>query len=47
MLPNLGNIPNKELIRIFNHNIDTVQKLEQKQNFLLEVDRNNITLIEV
>ncbi len=37
---NLGNISNKELIRIFNDNIGVI-----KLNFLLEIDRDNINLV--
>ncbi len=44
---NLGNIPNQELIKIFNKNIRAIQKLELKPNFLLEIDMENINLIEL
>lgn len=44
---NLGNISNQELIGIFNDNIKSIQKLYVKQNFLLEIDRDHINLIEL
>ncbi len=44
---NLGNIPNQQLINIFNDNIDLIQKLDSKINFLLEIDKDIINLIEL
>ena len=44
---NLGNIPNQQLINIFNDNIDLIQKLDSKINFLLEIDKDMINLIEL
>jgi len=44
---NLGNIPNQELIKIFDDNIKAILKLDKKLNFLLEVDKDNINLIEL
>jgi predicted nuclease of predicted toxin-antitoxin system len=44
---NLGNIPNQELIRIFTENISTFEKLYSKPNFLLEIDKDEINLIEM
>jgi len=44
---NLGNISNQELINIFNDNIDVIQKLGTKMNFLLEIGRDDINLIEL
>lgn len=44
---NLGNIPNLELITIFTVNISLIQKLYQKQNFLMEVDEDYINVIEI
>ncbi|HKJ43587.1 MAG TPA: DUF5615 family PIN-like protein [Sunxiuqinia sp.] len=44
---NLGNIPNQELITIFTDNIRAIQKLYLRQNFLLEIDQDNINLIEI
>ena len=44
---NLGNIPNQQLINIFNDNIDLIQKLDSKINFLLEIDKDFINLIEL
>ena len=42
---NLGNISNQELIDIFTKNIETIQKISSKSNFLIEVSRDDITLI--
>ncbi len=44
---NLGNIPNQELIAIIADNIDAIQKLYLRQNFLLEIDQDDINLIEI
>lgn len=44
---NLGNIPNQELVRIFTENISTFEKLSSKPNFLLEIDKEGINLIEI
>jgi predicted nuclease of predicted toxin-antitoxin system len=44
---NLGNIPNQELVTIFSENIHAIQKLDSKPNFLLEIDRDNISVIEM
>lgn len=44
---NLGNIPNHEILRIFADNIESIRKLNNKQNFLLEIDSDNINLIEL
>jgi predicted nuclease of predicted toxin-antitoxin system len=44
---NLGNISNHELITIFSENIHVIQKLDSKPNFLLEVDKDNISVIEI
>jgi predicted nuclease of predicted toxin-antitoxin system len=44
---NLGNIPNQELINIFSDNIELIQKLDAKFNFLLEIDKDSINLIEL
>jgi len=43
---NLENISNRELITIFNDNIGAIQRLSSKSNFLLEVDKEDINLIE-
>ncbi len=43
---NLGNIPNKELEIIIKDNINSIQKLYSRTNFLLEVGKDNINLIE-
>jgi predicted nuclease of predicted toxin-antitoxin system len=42
---NLGNIPNEELIKIFKDNITVIQGLDDKPNFLLEIDKDDINLI--
>ena len=42
---NLGNISNQELIQIITGNIDSIRKLGQKPNFLIEIDKNNISVI--
>lgn len=44
---NLGNIPNQELIEIITKNINAIQRLDSKLNFLLEIDRDHINLIEI
>ncbi|MGV8133573.1 MAG: DUF5615 family PIN-like protein [Mangrovibacterium sp.] len=44
---NLGNISNQELITIFSENIQVIRKLDSKSNFLLEVDKDNISVIEI
>jgi predicted nuclease of predicted toxin-antitoxin system len=44
---NLGNISNRELIEIFDNNIEAIQELDGKSNFLLEVDSDRINLIEL
>ncbi|TVR78884.1 MAG: hypothetical protein EA412_07830 [Chitinophagaceae bacterium] len=44
---NLGNISNQALIKIFNDHIETIQKLDSKSNFLLEIDKDEINLIEL
>jgi predicted nuclease of predicted toxin-antitoxin system len=43
----LGNIPNQELKTIFSKNIDSIQKLYSMPNFLLELDKGDINLIEI
>ncbi len=43
---NLGNISNKELIRIISNNIKEIQKLNSLATFLVEVDEDNITFIK-
>ena len=42
---NLGNISNQELIKILSENIDSINKLNSKSLFLVEVDKENITFI--
>ena len=44
---NLGNIPNQELNRIFTENLSTFEKLYRKPNFLLEIDKDDINLVEL
>jgi predicted nuclease of predicted toxin-antitoxin system len=43
---NLGNIANNELIEIFSENIKSIASLHLKSNFLLEMDKENMNLIE-
>lgn len=42
---NLGNIPNNDLIQIFEKHINHIAKLDKKSSFLVEIDRNDIKLI--
>jgi predicted nuclease of predicted toxin-antitoxin system len=44
---NLGNISNQNLIEILSENIKSIQSLNSKPNFLLEVDMDNIEFIEL
>ncbi len=43
---NLGNIANQELIIIFSENIKSIQKLNVKPHFLLEIDKDDLSVIE-
>lgn len=44
---NLGNISNKDLIQIFDSNINSIKTLDIKDNFLLEIDKSDVYLIEL
>lgn len=44
---NLGNIQNQELIKIFADNIGAIEKLDNKRNFLLEIGKDDLNLIEI
>lgn len=44
---NLGNIPNTELKSILSDHINTIQKLNSRPNFLLEIDKGDISLFEM
>lgn len=44
---NLGNIPNNTLIAIISKYIKTIAALEKKDVFLIEIDAENISLIEM
>lgn len=44
---NLGNISNQELLHVFNENIGLIHNLGVKRNFLLEIDKTTLTLIEL
>lgn len=44
---NLGNISNQELIKIFNSNIESIQKLDSKPSFLIEISKDHINLTEL
>ncbi len=44
---NLGNISNKDLIQIFTDMKPKLRKLYAKPNFLVEIDRDSITWIEL
>lgn len=43
---NLGNIPNEELKVIITENIDAIKKLHSRQNFLIVIDKENITILD-
>ena len=43
---NLGNISNKELIKIFKENIDSIAKYNSKSRFLIEIDKYDIRIID-
>jgi len=42
---NLGNIPNNDLIQIFDNHLSYISKLDRKKSFLLEIDRDDLRLI--
>jgi predicted nuclease of predicted toxin-antitoxin system len=44
---NLGNIPNQDLQTILTDNISAIQKLYSRPNFLLEIDKDSVNLIEI
>lgn len=44
---NLGNISNQNLIEILTDNIAKIQTLNSKPNFMLEIDKDSIELIEL
>ena len=44
---NLGNISNFELKSIFSENINIINQLYARPNFLLEIDKENINVIEM
>ena len=44
---NLGNILNQDLVEIFSNNLSEIQKLNSRTNFILEIDKNSIELIEL
>ena len=41
---NLGNIPNQELINIFTKNINAFDAFGKRQSFLIEIDKELITI---
>lgn len=43
---NLGNISNHHLMEILSENIDSIQRLNMKLSFLIEVEIDSITYIE-
>lgn len=43
---NLGNISNKELIDIFSNNIEAIKNISTKSNFLIEIDKEDIVIID-
>lgn len=44
---NLGNISNQHLISLINGAINTIQKLDEKPGFLLEIDKKTTKLFEI
>jgi len=42
---NLGNISTNDLIAIFDVNLKKIEKLETEKRFLLEVDKDDITVV--
>ena len=44
---NLGNISNDELKAIFSDHMNTLYQLYSKPNFMLEIDKENINVIEL
>lgn len=42
---NLGNISNKELIDIFSNNLEAIKNISTKSNFLIEIDKNDVKLL--
>jgi len=42
---NLGNVSNQELITELNSNIKSIQTLDFKSRFMIEIDQDNITVI--
>jgi len=44
---NLGNIPNQDLKVIFLENIAVFEKLYSRPHFLIEIDKDNISLNEI
>jgi predicted nuclease of predicted toxin-antitoxin system len=42
---NLGNISNTELIKVLSDNITSIQRLDNENSFLIEVEKNYITYI--
>lgn len=43
---NLGNISNNDLLNIFKVNIDVIKKLENRENFIIEIDDKDINILE-
>lgn len=44
---NLGNISNKFLIALFDEHLKDIEKMNQKNSFLIELDLNEIYFIEI
>lgn len=44
---NLGNVSNNRLIEIFTPLTDTIRELNRKPNFLLEIDSENVSWLEL
>lgn len=44
---NLGNIPNKDIEKIFSENISAFQRLNSKPSFLIEINKESIDYIEL
>ena len=42
---NLGNISNTELIKVLSDNITSIQRLDNENSFLIEVEKNYLTYI--